>query len=70
VVHGGISFWRSLARLDLIDEYRISLVPYLAGEGSRLFDDAGKSRPLDLLSTTAFGSTVQLDYRRHRSSSG
>jgi len=27
LVSGGISFWRSLARLDLIDEYRVILVP-------------------------------------------
>jgi dihydrofolate reductase len=66
VVHGGISFWRSLARLDLIDEYRVTLVPYLAGKGTRLFEDAGKSRQLDLLSSTAFRSGLQLDYRRHR----
>jgi dihydrofolate reductase len=33
VVHGGISLWRSLARLDLIDEYRVTPVPYVAGEG-------------------------------------
>jgi dihydrofolate reductase len=66
VVHGGISFWRSLARLDLIDEYRVTLFPYLAGEGTRLFDDAGKSRQLDLLSSTAFNSGLQLDYRRRR----
>ena len=65
VVHGGISFWRSLARLDLIDEYRVTLVPYLAGEGTRLFEDAGKSRQLDLLSSTASSSALQLDYRRH-----
>ncbi|HTZ93928.1 MAG TPA: hypothetical protein VMB74_16160 [Streptosporangiaceae bacterium] len=26
VVHGGISFFRSLTRLDLIDEYRVTLV--------------------------------------------
>src|SRR5579862_968832 len=30
VADGGIGFWRSLIRRDLIDEYRISLVPYLA----------------------------------------
>jgi dihydrofolate reductase len=66
VVGGGISFWRSLARLDLIDEYRVTLVPYLAGEGARLFDDVGKSRYLDLLSSTAFSSGLQHDYRRHR----
>jgi riboflavin biosynthesis pyrimidine reductase len=58
--------WRSLARLDLIDEYRVTLVPYLAGEGTRLFEDAGKSQRLDLVSSTAFSSGLQLDYRRHR----
>lgn len=66
VVSGGISFWRSLARLDLIDEYRVTLVPYLAGEGTRLFEDVGKSRSLDLLSSTAFSSGLELEYRRHR----
>jgi dihydrofolate reductase len=66
VVHGGISFWRSLARLDLIDEYRVTMLPYLAGEGTRLFEDVGKSRAFDLLSSTAFSSGLQLEYRRHR----
>jgi len=66
VVHGGISFWRSLARLDLIDEYRVTLVPYLAGEGARLFEGVGKSRQLELLSSTAFSSGLELEYRRHR----
>jgi dihydrofolate reductase len=66
VVSGGIRLWRSLARLDLIDEYRVTLVPYLAVEGTRLFEDAGQSRSLDLLSSTAYSSGFQLDYRRHR----
>jgi dihydrofolate reductase len=66
VVHGGISLWRSLARLDLIDEYRVTLVPYLAGEGPRLFEDVGKFRSLDLLSSTAYSSGLQLEYQRHR----
>jgi dihydrofolate reductase len=66
VVHGGIRFWQSLARLDLIDEYRVTLVPYLAGEGVRLFENAGQAQHLDLLSSTAFSSGLQLDYRRHR----
>jgi len=64
VVHGGISLWRSLARLDLIDEYRVTLVPYVAGEGTRLFEDTGKSRQFELVSSTAFSSGLQLDYRR------
>ena len=65
VVSGGIRFWQSLARLDLIDEYRLTLVPYLAGDGVRLFENVG-SRSLDLLSSTAFSSGLQLEYRRHR----
>jgi dihydrofolate reductase len=63
---GGISFFRALARLDLIDEYRVTLVPYLAGEGPQLFEDAGKSRQLELLSSVAFSSGLQLDYRLRR----
>jgi dihydrofolate reductase len=66
VVSGGISLWRSLARLDLIDEYRVTLVPYLAGEGPRLFEDTGKSRRLELVSSIAFSNGLELGYRRHR----
>ena len=38
----------------------------LAGEGARLFENVGKSRSLDLLSSTAFSSGLQLEYRRQR----
>jgi dihydrofolate reductase len=66
VVSGGISFWQSLMKLDLIDEYRVTLFPYLAGEGGRLFDGLDRSRQLDLASSTAFSNgTVELVYRRH-----
>ncbi len=34
-VWGGVSLWRSLMRLDLIDELQLSLFPYVAGEGRR-----------------------------------
>jgi len=67
VVCGGISFWQSLMRLDLIDEYRITLFPYVAGEGKRLFESLDRSGQLDLVSSIAFGNgTVELDYRRNR----
>jgi dihydrofolate reductase len=65
VAHGGIGFWRSLIRHDLIDEYRISLFPYLAGKGTRLFDDLEQTPRLDLVSATTFGNGIaELAYRR------
>jgi dihydrofolate reductase len=65
-VWGGVRFWRSLMRLDLIDEFRLDLYPYVADEGTRLFDDVPKSYRLDLVSSTAFSNgTVGLQYGRH-----
>jgi dihydrofolate reductase len=67
VVWGGVGFWRSLMRLDLIDELQLSLFPYVAGEGTRLFDGVPKSYQLDLVSSTASSSgIIELQYRRHR----
>ena len=65
VAHGGVSFWQSLFLLDLVDEVRVTVFPYLAGQGRRLFDDPAKSRPLELVSSKAFGNgTVELEYRQ------
>jgi len=67
VAWGGASLWRSLMRLDLIDEFRLGLHPYVADEGTRLFDDVPKSYQLDLVSSTASSNgVVELQYRRHR----
>lgn len=67
VAHGGVRFWRSLMRLDLVDEYRVTVFPYLAVKGRRLFDDLEKSRQLELVSSTAWGNgTAELAYRPHR----
>ena len=67
VVWGGVSLWRSLMQLDLIDELQVSMFPYIAGEGTRLFDGVPSSYPLDLVSTTASGNgIVELRYGRHR----
>ena len=67
VVWGGVGLWRSLMELDLIDEFRVDLHPYVAGEGTRLFDGYPKSYRLDLVSSTEFSNgIVGLQYRRHR----
>jgi dihydrofolate reductase len=68
VAHGGVGFWQSLIRDDLIDEYRLSLFPYLAvGQGTRLFDLPGPSPRLEPVSATPFGNgVIELVFRRLR----
>jgi dihydrofolate reductase len=65
VVWGGVRLWRSLMQLDLIDELQVSMFPYIAGEGTRLFDGVPTSYALELISCTASQSgIVELQYRR------
>jgi dihydrofolate reductase len=67
LVWGGVSLWLSLMQLDLIDELQVSMFPYVAGEGTRLFDGVPKDYQLDLVSSTALPSgIVELHYRRPR----
>jgi dihydrofolate reductase len=67
VVWGGVSLWRSLMQLDLIDELHVSLFSYVAGDGTRLFEGVPKSYRLELVSSTASGSGIlALRYRRPR----
>ena len=67
MVWGGVGLFRSLMQLDLIDELRVSMFPYIAGEGTRLFDGVPKSYALDLVSSSASKSgIVELQYRRRR----
>ncbi len=67
VVWGGVGLWRSLMQLDLLDELRLSMFPYIAGEGTRLFDGVPTSYQLDLVSSDASSNgIVELRYLRHR----
>ena len=67
VVWGGVGFWRSLMQLDLLDELHVSMFPYVAGEGTRLFDGVPASYALDLISSTpSSNGIVELQYRRPR----
>ena len=62
--YGGISFVRSLVRHDLVDEYRLTVYPYLVGSGSTLFD-VSQPRALDLAGGVTFANgVVGLTYRR------
>jgi dihydrofolate reductase len=65
VAHGGIGFWRSLIHNDMIDEYRLTIFPYLACRGTRLFDTLERSPKLELISTTTFTNGItELGLRR------
>ena len=67
LVWGGVRLFRSLMQLDLIDELRVSMFPYVAGEGTRLFDGVPRSYRLGVISSTVSSSgIVYLRYRRHR----
>jgi len=67
VVWGGIGLWRSLMRLDLIDEFRLDVHPYIAGVGTRPFENVPESYRLDLISSTEFSNgIITLQYHRHR----
>jgi dihydrofolate reductase len=67
VVWGGVRMFRSLMELDLIDELTVSMFPYIAGEGTRLFDGVPSSYGLELVSGVASTSGImELWYRRPR----
>src|SRR5262245_50194674 len=67
IVWGGVSFWRSLMQLDLIDEFYLSLHPYVTDKGTLMFDDVPTSYQLDLVSHTASTvGVIELRYRRRR----
>jgi dihydrofolate reductase len=58
IADGGTGLFRSLVRRDLIDEYRVRLVPYLAGKGARLFSDLEQPAALELVSATSAGGGI------------
>jgi dihydrofolate reductase len=65
VAHGGVRFVQSLARLGVVDEYRLLVYPIAVGNGTSLFAELQGPQPLRLVSNTAFPSgVVALVYER------
>ncbi len=63
---GGAQLVNELLKLGLIDEFVISIVPVLLGNGKRLFQDIIPTQNLELLSTEQFETgLVQLKYRKN-----
>ena len=64
---GGAGLASTLIKLDLIDEYRLFVVPLVLGGGRPYFPPLDRAIPLELLETRTFGSQVTyLRYRRPR----
>jgi dihydrofolate reductase len=61
---GGGSFASNLIKLNLIDEYRLTIVPVLLGNGKRLFDHIDERKNLELTRIRQLKSSVAiLNYR-------
>lgn len=64
---GGAQIIKQLLLDDLIDEFTISLIPVLLGEGTRLFADGRPEHRLQLESSKSFDTgLVQLFYKRKK----
>ncbi len=65
LAHGGVAFQQSLARLDLVDEYRLWVAPAAVGEGAPLFTDLDRPLTLRPITSTVFRcGLVELVYAR------
>jgi dihydrofolate reductase len=68
LVPGGVEFPRALIERDLVDEYLLSVVPVIVGQGRhRLFGPLPRPRSLKLVRSWTFPNGVVLhQYRRRR----
>jgi dihydrofolate reductase len=67
VAHGGAFFLQSLAKLSVVDEYRLVVYPYVIGRGTALFGGVKQPRGLTLSSAQSFPSgTLGLVYQPSR----
>ena len=62
---GGAGLASTLIKLDLIDEYRLFVIPVVLGGGTLFFPPLDRAIKLELVETRTFGSRVTyLRYRR------
>jgi dihydrofolate reductase len=64
IAYGGASFARSLVRLDLVDEYRLTVHPLALGNGLPLFSELSAPRTLRLVDAQAFPSGIVIHVYR------
>nr|WP_293938248.1 dihydrofolate reductase family protein [Sphingobacterium sp. UBA5996] len=61
---GGAEVINALLKCGLIDDFVISIIPVMLGNGTRLFKDGRPEQALEIIASKAFDSgLVQLHYR-------
>lgn len=70
VVTGSLSVVRLLQAADVVDEYRLIMLPLVIGEGSRLFPDGIGPLTMTLELLEAAGQGVRLIYSRQEKTGG
>jgi dihydrofolate reductase len=64
---GGAEVINELLKHDLIDEFIISVIPVLLGNGTRLFKDGRPEQILEFITTKTFETGLtQLHYKRKK----
>ena len=64
-IDGGAEIVNELLKENLIDEFIISVIPILVGNGTKLFNDGRPGQKLELISTKQFEKgLIQLHYKR------
>lgn len=62
---GGAEIVNELLKADLIDEFIISVIPILVGNGTKLFNDGRPEMKLELVSVKSFDKgLIQMHYKR------
>lgn len=64
LAQGGADFCRGLARLGLVDEYRLMVYPIVLGTGKKLFPDGFPRTTFDVAETRTLASGVQINVYR------
>jgi dihydrofolate reductase len=63
LINGSVQLVRTLAEHGLVDEYRLMVYPVVLGSGKRLFGDASKQSPLQLVEQRKAGECLILIYQ-------
>lgn len=61
---GGADLVKQFVEADLIDQYRITVLPVLLGDGIRLFGSISRPRKLKLTAAERFGGMAELIYEK------